>query len=197
MATQHRHGRWAFVVWTMFGLYVMPGCVKRRYTIRTDPPGALVLVNKEEIGPSPVSHSFTYYGDREITVMHDDYQTLSVIQPIDAPWWTTSSPSSSRRTSSPSRSATSASSITASSPREPAPAPTSSAGAMSSAPECNPRPLRGGAASSGTSDSDPGGGLLDSTVSGRAGDPRSRRGGPVRRGMAFFLLSPDARPGRS
>src|SRR5215467_6691253 len=63
------------------------GCVERRYTIRTDPPGALVIVNKEEIGASPASRSFVYYGDREIDIYLDGYKPLHVIQPMNAPWW--------------------------------------------------------------------------------------------------------------
>lgn len=63
------------------------GCVVRRYTLRTDPPGATAIVNGEEIGPTPVSQSFTYYGDREITFLLDGYETKTVIQPMKAPWW--------------------------------------------------------------------------------------------------------------
>ena len=63
------------------------GCVKRRYTIRTDPPGATVIVNDEEIGRTPVSRSFTFYGDRDITLIMDGYKTQRVIQPIKAPWF--------------------------------------------------------------------------------------------------------------
>jgi hypothetical protein len=70
----------------MIGL-ASPGCVERRYTIRTDPPGALVIVNKEEVGASPVSKSFTFYGDRDITIIADGYQTMRVQQPLAAPWW--------------------------------------------------------------------------------------------------------------
>jgi PEGA domain len=69
------------------GLGLLSGCVERRYTIRSDPPGATVVVNGEEIGPAPASKSFTYYGDREITMILDGYQTKTVIQPIKAPWW--------------------------------------------------------------------------------------------------------------
>jgi hypothetical protein len=68
-------------------LVSLSGCVERRYTIRSNPPGALVIVNGEEIGPTPVSKSFTFYGDREITLMLDGYETQTVIQKIDAPWW--------------------------------------------------------------------------------------------------------------
>jgi len=75
----------------LFGLALLAplsaGCVERRYTIRTDPPGALVIVNGEEIGPSPVSRSFTFYGDRDITLIHEGFHIQRVIQPINAPWW--------------------------------------------------------------------------------------------------------------
>ncbi len=61
------------------------GCVERRYTIRTDPPGALVFVNGQELGPSPISSDFTYYGAREIVIVADGYETERIIQKIDAP----------------------------------------------------------------------------------------------------------------
>ena len=63
----------------------LTGCVERRYTIRTNPPGALVIVNGEEIGTTPVSRSFVYYGDREIYLIADGYKTQRIIQPIKAP----------------------------------------------------------------------------------------------------------------
>jgi hypothetical protein len=69
------------------GLAALSGCVERRYTVRSDPPGALLIANDEEIGPTPASRSFVYYGDREFTLMLDGYQTQSFRQPIKAPWW--------------------------------------------------------------------------------------------------------------
>jgi hypothetical protein len=69
------------------GLCALAGCVERRYTIRSNPPGALAIVNGEEIGPTPISRSFTYYGDREITLMADGYDNFTTIQPINAPLW--------------------------------------------------------------------------------------------------------------
>ena len=69
------------------GVAALSGCVERRYTLRTEPPGALAIVNGEEIGPTPVSRSFYYYGDREITFLLDGYETKTVIQPVKAPWW--------------------------------------------------------------------------------------------------------------
>ncbi len=59
-------------------------------TIRTNVDkegGALVVVDNQEIGNSPVSTGFTYYADREIRLIKDGYETVTLIQPIPAPWW--------------------------------------------------------------------------------------------------------------
>jgi hypothetical protein len=82
-----RRRQLALLIGLVSGLYTCSGCVERRYTIRSDPPGALAIVNGEEIGPTPVSRSFTYYGDRKITLLLDGYATKTVIEPIPAPWW--------------------------------------------------------------------------------------------------------------
>lgn len=63
------------------------GCVHRRMTIRTDPPGALVEVNGERMGLTPQSMDFTYYGTREITLSAPGYETLTVAQPVPPPWY--------------------------------------------------------------------------------------------------------------
>jgi hypothetical protein len=63
------------------------GCVERRYTIRTNVPGALAIVNGEELGPTPVSRSFIYYGPRKVTLIADGFETIDIIQPVRAPWW--------------------------------------------------------------------------------------------------------------
>ena len=63
------------------------GCVQRRMTVRTNPPGALLYVNDYEIGATPVSLPFTYYGTRKIRLVKDGYETLTVMQPIPAPWY--------------------------------------------------------------------------------------------------------------
>ena len=88
MVRHERQGRRAVLAMMLAGLCSLSaGCVERRYTLRTNPPGALAIVNGEEIGPTPLSRSFTYYGDREITLIKDGYQTQPIIQPIRAPWW--------------------------------------------------------------------------------------------------------------
>jgi hypothetical protein len=63
------------------------GCVQRRMTIRSNPPGALVYVDDYQIGTTPVSHDFVYYGTRKIRLVKDGYETLTVRQPIPLPWY--------------------------------------------------------------------------------------------------------------
>jgi len=66
---------------------LLSGCVRRRMTINSNPPGALVYVDDYEIGQTPISTNFTYYGDRKIRLVKDGYETLTVMQPIPAPWY--------------------------------------------------------------------------------------------------------------
>jgi hypothetical protein len=87
MEKRRAKGRGAVALLFLAPLSLFSGCVERRYTVRTDPPGAIVIVNGEDIGPSPASKSFVFYGDREITLMLDGYETKTVMQPIKAPWW--------------------------------------------------------------------------------------------------------------
>ncbi|MCG2683437.1 MAG: PEGA domain-containing protein [Planctomycetales bacterium] len=77
--------------WTLLGLAFFAvcfcGCVHRRMTVRTNPPGALLYVDDYEIGTTPVSTSFTYYGKRKIRLVKDGYETLTVMQDIPSPWY--------------------------------------------------------------------------------------------------------------
>ncbi|HZT78899.1 MAG TPA: PEGA domain-containing protein [Gemmataceae bacterium] len=63
------------------------GCVERKYTVYTDPPNVLVLVNNTPLGPSPADGSFVYYGKYTFTLMAPGYETLHVTEDIRAPWY--------------------------------------------------------------------------------------------------------------
>ncbi|MEQ8847680.1 PEGA domain-containing protein [Botrimarina sp.] len=65
------------------------GCVRRRLTVRSNPPGALVHVDNQRIGTTPCSLDYVYYGTREIRLSAPGYETLTVNQPIPAPWYQT------------------------------------------------------------------------------------------------------------
>jgi hypothetical protein len=65
----------------------LPGCVRRRMTIRSNPPGAAVYVDDQQVGTTPVGVDFTYYGTRKIQLIKDGYETLTVQQAFSAPWY--------------------------------------------------------------------------------------------------------------
>lgn len=70
----------------MLGL-VNTGCIHRRMTIQSTPPGALVMLDGQEIGYTPVSTDFTYYGTREVKLIKDGYETLTIDQHVSTPWY--------------------------------------------------------------------------------------------------------------
>ena len=63
------------------------GCVERRMTVRSNPPGAAVYVDDYQIGTTPVAVNYTYYGTRKIRLVKDGFETLTVYQPMPAPWY--------------------------------------------------------------------------------------------------------------
>ncbi len=63
------------------------GCVRRRMTVRTSPPGAVVSVDNQLIGTTPAATSFTYYGTRELRIEKDGYRTEVIKRRINPPWY--------------------------------------------------------------------------------------------------------------
>ena len=80
-------GRWVVVVVGLVAAVGLSGCVERRYTIRTNPPGALVIANGEPIGTTPVSKSFTFYNDRSFRIIKEGYATKDVVAKFPPPWY--------------------------------------------------------------------------------------------------------------
>src|SRR5688500_2863957 len=65
------------------------GCagVRRELTVESDPPGALVYLNGDEVGRTPMTREFTYYGTMDLQLRKDGYQTLSARPRVWAPLW--------------------------------------------------------------------------------------------------------------
>lgn len=63
------------------------GCVEQLLSIDSDPSGAVVTLNDQEIGRTPVTTNFKWYGYYDANVRKDGYQTLKVQAPVIAPWW--------------------------------------------------------------------------------------------------------------
>ena len=65
------------------------GClgVQRRLTVRSNPSGALVVIDDQEIGYTPVSTPFNYYGTRKIQLIKDGFETITAYQKFNSPWY--------------------------------------------------------------------------------------------------------------
>jgi len=64
---------------------ILAGCVERKLTINTDPQGAKVILNDQEIGVSPVTVPFNWYGDYWVRISKDGYETLDTHRALKAP----------------------------------------------------------------------------------------------------------------
>jgi hypothetical protein len=56
-------------------------------TINSDPDGAIIYLNDQEIGRTPLTHDFQTYGNYELEVRKEGYQTVKATQEMEEPWW--------------------------------------------------------------------------------------------------------------
>ena len=61
--------------------------MERKLTINTDPQGAVVVLNDEEIGTSPVTVSFEWYGDYNVRLSKEGYETVKTHHELKPPWY--------------------------------------------------------------------------------------------------------------
>jgi len=79
---------WPAILCLVIGInLLLTGCVRRRLMVRSNPPGAMVYVDNQQIGTTPCATDFVYYGTREIRLVKPGFETLTVSQPIPAPWY--------------------------------------------------------------------------------------------------------------
>ncbi|HEV8605644.1 MAG TPA: PEGA domain-containing protein [Tepidisphaeraceae bacterium] len=61
------------------------GCAQRTVDITSQPSGALVYLNGEEVGRTPMRYDFMWYSDYDVVLRKDGYQTLKTHHKIDPP----------------------------------------------------------------------------------------------------------------
>jgi hypothetical protein len=69
------------------GAALIAGCVERTIKITSQPSGAAVYLNDEEVGRTPTEVSFTFYGDYSVILRKEGYQTLQTHRQINAPFY--------------------------------------------------------------------------------------------------------------
>lgn len=64
------------------------GCVRRELSVTSEPPGALVTINGEELGPTPVSGvRFVHYGVWRVELRLDGHRTVIDAVAVHPPLW--------------------------------------------------------------------------------------------------------------
>lgn len=69
-------------------LLTLAGCgVERTLQVESDPQGALVHLNGEEAGRTPMRKTFLWYGTYDVQLRKEGYATRSTKAKVWAPWW--------------------------------------------------------------------------------------------------------------
>ena len=71
----------------LMAVLLFSGCVEHQLTINTEPAGALVVLNDEEIGTSPVTVGFEWYGDYNVRINKEGFETLKTHRMLKGPWY--------------------------------------------------------------------------------------------------------------
>lgn len=63
------------------------GCIYRKLTIKTEPPGALIYLNDNLIGESPLSYDFVWYAWYRVTVRKSGYERIEDRRKLSSPFY--------------------------------------------------------------------------------------------------------------
>jgi len=71
----------------LFFCVSMLGCVKRTISIMSQPSGALVWVNDREVGRTPITIEFLYYGEYDVRLEKDGQEPIMTTRWAKSPAW--------------------------------------------------------------------------------------------------------------
>ncbi|HMN96576.1 MAG TPA: PEGA domain-containing protein [Phycisphaerales bacterium] len=69
------------------GAALLAGCVRRTIDITSEPSGAMVVLNEREVGRTPVTVEFTYYGTYDVRLALDGHEPLLTSGEAVPPLW--------------------------------------------------------------------------------------------------------------
>ena len=80
---------WKIAILLVPALLAASGCVERKLLIRTEPPGAVVALNREEPleAATPLEIPFSFYGTYAVRLSKEGFLDLETTAPMDPPWW--------------------------------------------------------------------------------------------------------------
>jgi hypothetical protein len=68
-------------------LFVAPGCVTRKLFLRSEPPGAEVVLDGKVVGTTPYEETFLSYGVRRLELRLPGFQREIQSLDVERPWW--------------------------------------------------------------------------------------------------------------
>ncbi len=65
------------------------GCarIERTITVTSEPADALVYLNDQEVGRTPVTRTFKWYGTYDVEIRKEGFEPLKTTAAVIAPWW--------------------------------------------------------------------------------------------------------------
>ncbi|MDP9172309.1 MAG: PEGA domain-containing protein [Planctomycetota bacterium] len=72
---------------TLIILLASCGCVERTLTVTSNPPGALVYLNDQEIGRTPLKRDFVWYGTYDVVLRKEGFRTVKAAASVIAPFY--------------------------------------------------------------------------------------------------------------
>jgi hypothetical protein len=73
------------IVILVLSVLLLTGCVERRLTVVTEPSEAIVWLNDEEIGTTPVTVNFNWYGDYNVRIEKSGYEIVNTHRVLERP----------------------------------------------------------------------------------------------------------------
>jgi hypothetical protein len=70
-------------------IFLIAGCAKvqRTVSIDSEPPGAIITLNDQEVGRTPMTRDFIWYGTYDLQLRLEGYETKKTKCKVIAPWW--------------------------------------------------------------------------------------------------------------
>jgi hypothetical protein len=63
------------------------GCLQRRIVVTSEPEGAVVWINHQEVGRAPVETGFTFYGKYDVRLRKEGYEPVAAAKRAKSPWY--------------------------------------------------------------------------------------------------------------
>jgi len=63
------------------------GCARRTIEVTSEPSGALVWINDQEVGRTPLETDFKFFGTYDVRLALEGYESVSMPAAVDSPWF--------------------------------------------------------------------------------------------------------------